>query len=128
MGLRFNLQQCLVALFCRKWVREIFAHRRLGAQTLLDPHLRQDDEYFFKYYRMNVEDFDYLLVQVRPLIAQTLLDPHLRQDDEYFFKYYRMNVEDFDYLLVQVRPLIEKKFTHWREPISPETRLAISLR
>ena len=76
--------------FFRKWVRELIIHKNLGAQVLLNPHLRRDDEYFFKYYRMNVEDFDELLLQIKPLV--------------------------------------EKKFTHWRKPISPDTRLAITLR
>ena len=39
-----------------------------------------------------------------------------------------MNVEDFDELLLQIKPLVEKKFTHWRKPISPDTRQAITLR
>ena len=45
-----------------------------------------------------------------------------------FFKFYRLSVERFDQLLDLIGPQITKKYTNFRTPISPEERLALTLR
>ena len=48
-------------------------------------------------------------------------------DPELFFSYFRMDRKSFDEILECVRPFIVHKRNH-RGPISPEERLAITLR
>ena len=50
------------------------------------------------------------------------------KDAENYRRYLRMNVETYEYILNAVRPLITKKKTKFREPISPEERLVVTLR
>ena len=50
-----------------------------------------------------------------------------REYDERFFRMYRMHVNQFDHLLGVVREDLEKMTTRYREPISPEERLVITL-
>ena len=51
-----------------------------------------------------------------------------RQFDDHFFELYRMSVAQFDELLYKVGPAIVKKETNFRRPLSPEERLAITIR
>ena len=51
-----------------------------------------------------------------------------RQFDDRFFELYRMTVTQFDELLYKVGPAIVKKETNFRRPLSPEERLAITIR
>ena len=48
--------------------------------------------------------------------------------DDRFFELYRMTVAQFDELLYKVGPAIAKKETNFRRPLSPEERLAITIR
>ncbi|KAF0746352.1 protein ALP1-like [Aphis craccivora] len=45
-----------------------------------------------------------------------------------FFEYYRMSITSFDELLEQLRPHITKKITTFRNPISAEERLTLTIR
>ena len=56
------------------------------------------------------------------------LMPQLRRDPERFQKYFRMSPGTFDYVVQQVSPGIMKTTTNYRKPISPEERLAVTLR
>ena len=51
-----------------------------------------------------------------------------RQFDDHFFELYCMSVAQFDQLLYKVSPVIVKKETIFRQPLSPEERLAITIR
>ena len=51
-----------------------------------------------------------------------------RQFDDRFFELYHMTVAQFDELLYKVGPAIVKKETNFRRPLSPEERLAITIR
>ena len=48
-------------------------------------------------------------------------------DHESFYKYFRMTPERFDHLLSLVGPMLSKK-SLYRQPISPDKRLAVTLR
>lgn len=48
--------------------------------------------------------------------------------DDKFFEYLRMNKETFDFLLGKVRERLSKTTTNFKEPISAEERLVITLR
>ena len=50
-----------------------------------------------------------------------------RQFPDRFFKMYRMYPNQFDHLLGKLRPGLEKKTTNYREPLTPEERLVITL-
>ena len=50
------------------------------------------------------------------------------ENSEFFYKYMRMQPATFKRLLAVVKPRIEKKDTNWRESISAEERLAVTLR
>ena len=50
---------------------------------------------------------------------------HERED---YRRFMRMNTETFHELLEKIRPYITKKETHLRKPISPEEKLAVTLR
>lgn len=52
----------------------------------------------------------------------------IRKYAEIFFGYYRMSVKSFDELLNTLRPYITKQQTPFRNPISAEERLTITLR
>ncbi|CAB4037701.1 Hypothetical predicted protein, partial [Paramuricea clavata] len=52
----------------------------------------------------------------------------LRLDEQRFFQYFRMTPETFDNLLHIVGPHICKQTTNYRNPISPQQRLAICFR
>ena len=51
-----------------------------------------------------------------------------RKFDDRFFELYRMTVGQFDELLYRVGPRILKQETNFRRPLSPEERLAITIR
>jgi len=53
---------------------------------------------------------------------------NIRQYPDKFFEYYRMSISSFDELLKTLRPHITKNTTEFRNPISAEERLAITLR
>lgn len=52
----------------------------------------------------------------------------IRLYEHKFFNYYRMSKNSFNELLQTLRPQIQKKDTHWRDPISAEERLTVTLR
>ena len=52
----------------------------------------------------------------------------LRKYPDKFFRTYRMSIRQFDALLHLLRPTIEKQDNNYRESISPEERLVITLR
>lgn len=52
----------------------------------------------------------------------------IRKYEDKFFGYYRMSINSFDELLNVVRPHITKQETTWKNPISAEERLTITLR
>ena len=52
---------------------------------------------------------------------------HLRKHDNRFFGMYRMHVDQFDELLRMIKPDLEKMDTNYREAISAEERLIITL-
>ena len=54
--------------------------------------------------------------------------PDLRKYGDKFFRTYRMSVDQFDNLLHLLRPVIEKNDNNYREIISAEERLVITLR
>ena len=56
------------------------------------------------------------------------LYPDLRHFNPKFFAMYRMNPGKFDRLLALVGPKIQKKWTKFRNPLSPEQKLVITLR
>jgi hypothetical protein len=51
-----------------------------------------------------------------------------RSHEDRFFKYFRMTLDSFDLLVNMVNPIAYKKSTNWRNPISIEERLAVTLR
>lgn len=61
-------------------------------------------------------------------ITENLFRDLMNDESNAFEQYFRMSREQFDVLLEKVRPLISKKDTRMRKAISPETRLAITLR
>lgn len=52
----------------------------------------------------------------------------IRKYEKKIFGYYRMSIKSFDELLKIVYPHIVKQQTHFRNPISPEERLTITIR
>ena len=54
--------------------------------------------------------------------------PELRRDEKRFYIYFRMPSECFDEILSLVKEDITKMDTNYREAISAEERLAITLR
>jgi len=52
----------------------------------------------------------------------------IRQYPQKFFEYYRMSIQSFDELLENVRPHITKKITPFRNPVSAEERLTLTIR
>lgn len=52
----------------------------------------------------------------------------LKDDEERFVEYYRMTPSTFQYIFNKIRPDIEKGRTNFAETISPEQRLAVTLR
>ena len=56
------------------------------------------------------------------------LMPELRQDEKRFYIYFRMSSECFDEILSLIKEDITKMDTNYREAISAEERLAITLR
>ncbi|CAH2006973.1 unnamed protein product [Acanthoscelides obtectus] len=54
--------------------------------------------------------------------------PQLRLDEQRFYVYFRMTPGCFDEILNLVKDEIRKSDTNYREAISPEERLAITLR
>ena len=57
-----------------------------------------------------------------------LMYPDLRKCPAKFFHTYRMSIRQFNNLLHLLRPVIEKKINNYRESISAEERLVITLR
>ena len=57
------------------WIRKIFQERKFkGEYALLVKDLKLfDNEYFFKYFRMDPITFEWLLLQVAPHIAKSSL-------------------------------------------------------
>ena len=56
-----------------------------------------------------------------------LLYPDLRKYEDKFFGWYRMSTRQFDHLLSVVKNSLRKKCTNFREPISPEEQLVITI-
>lgn len=56
------------------------------------------------------------------------LFPRLKLDNKRFFRYFRMSYEKFMELLCMIEPTISKQNTKFRNSISPEERLAVTLR
>jgi len=56
------------------------------------------------------------------------LMPELRQDEKRFYIYFRMPSECFDEILSLIKEDITKMDTNYREAVSAEERLAITLR
>lgn len=52
----------------------------------------------------------------------------IRRYPDKFFEYFRMSITSFDELLRKLRPHITKQTTPFRNPISAEQRLTITLR
>lgn len=52
----------------------------------------------------------------------------LRSDEKRFKNFTRMSISTFDYLLALVGENLKKTTTNWREPISSEARLMLTLR
>jgi hypothetical protein len=52
----------------------------------------------------------------------------LRLDPAKFYNYCRMTMSTFDYILCEIQGKILKQNTKWREAITPEERLLITLR
>ena len=57
-----------------------------------------------------------------------LMYPDLRKYPAKFFRSYRMSIRQFDNLLHLLRPVITKEINNYRESISAEERLVITLR
>ena len=51
-----------------------------------------------------------------------------RHFPEKFFENYRMSTHQFDEILNKIDPLVRKKDTNFREAITPEEKLALTLR
>jgi hypothetical protein len=52
----------------------------------------------------------------------------LKDDGQNFFKYFRMSILKFENLKQLLQPEIERKNTQFRRSITPEERLALTLR
>ena len=52
----------------------------------------------------------------------------MRATGSIFFRFCRMSPESFDYVAYMIESRIKKKNTNFRKPISPEERLAVTLR
>lgn len=52
----------------------------------------------------------------------------LRIHDKKFFGYFQMTIQSFDNLLHTVGPFLRYSNTSWRNAISPEERLSVTLR
>ena len=66
--------------------------------------------------------------QQRPRKSEFInLYKDIRQYPDKFFRMYRMYPNQFDYLLDLLRENLEKKTTNYREPVSAECRLVITL-
>jgi len=53
---------------------------------------------------------------------------NIRCYSENFIEYYRMSISSFDELLEKIRPFIKKQNTAFRNAVSLEERLTITLR
>ena len=51
-----------------------------------------------------------------------------RHFPEKFFENYRMSTHQFDEILYKIDPLVQKKDTNFRRTITPEEKLALTLR
>lgn len=60
--------------------------------------------------------------------AQKLIQELRDERSDEFYRYFRMSPEQFDILLEKVTPKIKKRDTNFRQAISSEIRLAITLR
>ncbi|XP_050503588.1 uncharacterized protein LOC126882658 [Diabrotica virgifera virgifera] len=58
----------------------------------------------------------------------TLVVPQLRNDEKRFYKYFRMKIAYFDEIVNLIREDISELDINFRESISAEERLAITLR
>ena len=58
----------------------------------------------------------------------TLFKEYRDNDREYIFRFCRMAPESFDYLAYMIESKNKKKISSFRKPISPEERLAVTLR
>ena len=61
-------------------------------------------------------------------IFHTLFQEYRESDREYFFRFCRMSPDSFDYIAYMIELKIKKKPTNFGKTISPEKRLAVSLR
>ena len=89
---------------------------------------------FFIFWYMQVHMM-YREIWVHPLNRSRLdkgefysLYPDLRHYPQKFFTFYRMPVAKFDELLWQIAPRIKRKSSSFRQPISPEQQLVLTLR
>lgn len=62
------------------------------------------------------------------LLQRENLMSDLRMTDGSFCNFTRMSKSDFEHLLEMIGPSIAKRETNIRQPVSPQTRLAITLR
>ena len=51
----------------------------------------------------------------------------LQHYEDCFFEFYRMSTSQFDYILERIAPLIRKQNTNFRESVSPEEKLVITI-
>ena len=51
----------------------------------------------------------------------------LRHYEDRFFEFYRMTTSQFDYILDKIAPLLRKQDTNFRESVSPEEKLVITI-
>lgn len=72
---------------------------------------------------------------IHPIISERLhkgkfclLHEQLKIYPEKFFEYYRMSIDSFTNLHFMIKPRLLKKATNMRQPISPEEKLAVTLR
>ena len=56
-----------------------------------------------------------------------MLYPDLRKYEDKFFAWYRMSIRKFDQLLVIVQNSLRKQCTKFREPISAEEQLVVTI-
>ena len=56
-----------------------------------------------------------------------ILYPDLRHNADRFYETFRMSVQQFDYLLQMVSPRLERKVTPFRDTITPEQQLVITI-
>lgn len=66
--------------------------------------------------------------EIENTVENLIRDLRSEETDDEFKKFFRLSPQQFDILLEKVDPIIRKKDTNFRKAISPEIRLAITLR